>query len=196
MEGIDGVGVVKVNGCSLVRHVHRVLERKVPNGKGLVLGVARLDAALVLVVELGEARGHLAGTRAGGGDDYQGVCGLHELVFAIAFRRDDARRIVWIPGDGVVQVALDAQAVQAMTERQRVGLVLEAGDHHAGGGETHGAEDIQQAQDVFVIGDAQIAAHLVLLDIVGVDGDDDLNVFGHLLQHTDLAVGLKAGQHA
>ena len=83
-----------------------------------------------------------------------------------------------------------------MTERQRVGLVLEAGDHHAGGDETHGAEDIQQAQDVFVIGDAQIAAHLVLLDIVGVDGDDDLNVFGHLLQHTDLAVGLKAGQHA
>ena len=83
-----------------------------------------------------------------------------------------------------------------MTECQRVGLVLEAGDHHAGGGETHGAEDIQQAQDVFVIGDAQIAAHLVLLDIVSVDGDDDLNVLGHLLQHTDLAVGLKARQHA
>ena len=111
MERIDGVGVVQVDGCSLIRHIHRVLERKVPNGEGLVLRVARLDAALVLMVELGEARGHFAGAGAGGGDHYQGVRGFHELVFAVAFRRDDARRIVGIPGDGVVQVALDAQAV-------------------------------------------------------------------------------------
>ena len=83
-----------------------------------------------------------------------------------------------------------------MAERQRVRLVLEAGDHHAGRGEAHGPEDVQQTQHVFVVGDAQIAAHFVLLDIVGVDGDDDLNVFGHLLQHADLAVGLEAGQHA
>ena len=83
-----------------------------------------------------------------------------------------------------------------MAEGQRVGLILEAGDHHAGRGEAHGAEDVQQAQNVLVVGDAQIAAHLALLDIVGVDGDDDLNVLGHLLQHADLAVGLESRQHA
>ena len=36
--------------------VHGVLERQVPDGEGLKLGVARAHAVFVLVVELGEAR--------------------------------------------------------------------------------------------------------------------------------------------
>ena len=83
-----------------------------------------------------------------------------------------------------------------MAERLRGGLVLVARDHHAGRGKAHGAEDVQQAQHVLVVGDAQVAAYLVLLDVVSVDGDDDLNVGGHLLQHADLAVGLETRKHA
>ena len=32
--------------------------------------------------------------------------------------------------------------------------------------------------------------------MVGVDGDDDLNVIRQALKHTELAVGLETGQHA
>ena len=196
VERVDGVRVVQVHGGRLVRHVHRVLQRQVPNGERLVLRVAGLDAALVLVVQLRQARGHLARAGAGGRYHHQRVRGFHELVFAVAFRRHDARRVVRVAGDGVVQVAFHAQAFQAMAERLRGGLVLVARDHHAGRGKAHGAEDVQQAQHVLVVGDAQVSAHLVLLDVVGVDGDDDLNVGGHLLQHADLAVGLETRKHA
>ena len=44
--------------------------------------------------------------------------------------------------------------------------------------------------------DAEVAAGTVLLDITGVDGDDDLDVVGEALQHAELAVGLEAGKHA
>ncbi len=196
VERVDAVRVVQIDRRGLVGDVDRVLQRQVPNGERLVLRVAGLDAALVLVVELREARGHLARAGTGRGHHDERLGGFDELVFAIALGRDDARRVVGVAGDGVVQVALDPQAVEALAEGHGGRLVLVAGDHHAGGGEAHGAEDVEQAQHVLVVGDAQIPAHLVLLDVVGADGDDDFHVGGHLLQHADLAVGLKAGQHA
>ena len=70
------------------------------------------------------------------------------------------------------------------------------GDDHAAGGEAHAAEDVHEAQHVLVVGDAQVAAHLALLDVVRVDGDDDLGVVDEDLQHADLGVGFEAGQHA
>jgi len=53
-----------------------------------------------------------------------------------------------------------------------------------------------QAQHVLVVGDAQVGAHLVLLDVSGADDDDDLGVLAQLGEHTQLAVGLEAGQNA
>ena len=44
--------------------------------------------------------------------------------------------------------------------------------------------------------DAEVAAHLVLFNVVRVDRDDDLCVVAQLLKHADLAVRLEAGQHA
>ena len=95
-----------------------------------------------------------------------------------------------------MQVALDAQAVQALAERLGRGLVRVMGDDHAAGGEAHAAEDVHEAQHVLVVGDAQVSAHLALLDVVRVDGDDDLGVVDEAFQHADLGVGLEAGQHA
>ena len=69
MEGVYHVHVVKVGGRSLVGEVHRVLEREVPDREGLELRVARADAALVLMVELAQAGGHLAAAGAGRRDD-------------------------------------------------------------------------------------------------------------------------------
>ena len=56
-------------------------------------------------------------------------------------------------------------------------------------------EQADEPQHVLVVGDAQIAPHLALFDIAGVDGNEDLRIAAELLQHTDLTVRLKAGQH-
>ena len=72
MERVDDIGIVEVDGGSLVRDVDRMVERKIPDGERLVFGIAGVDAALVLVVELAQARGEFAGARAGRGDQTSG----------------------------------------------------------------------------------------------------------------------------
>lgn len=196
MEGIDGVRVVEVHRGRLVGDVHRVLQRQVPHGERLVLGVAGRDAALMLVVQLRQARGHLARAGAGRRHHHEGARRFHVFVLAVALFADDAVDVVRIAGDRVVQVAFDAQAFQAAAERAGRGLVRVVGDHHTAGGEAHGAEDVHEAQHVLVVGDAQVSADLALLDVVGVDGDDDLHLVGQALEHADLGVGLEPGQHA
>ena len=68
------------------------------------------------------------------------------------------------------------------------------GDHDAAHIEAQGAEYINKAQHIFIVGDAQVAPKLIFLNIAGVDGDDDLHLVTHGLQHFDLAVGLESRQ--
>ncbi len=87
-------------------------------------------------------------------------------------------------------------ALQPGLEQVRAGLAGVLGDGDGADVEPEVPEDVDQADDVHVVGDAQVAAHLVLLDVVGIDGDDDLRLVLQLQQHADLVVGLKARQHA
>ena len=96
--------------------------------------------------------------------------------------------------DRIVQLAGDAEGVEAATEDIRSPLPRVLREHHGGNGEALGAEEVHEAQDVLVIGDAQVAARLVALDVVGVDGDDDLDLAREALKHAELDVRLKAGQ--
>ena len=196
MERVDGVCVVEIDRGRLVRDVHGMLERQVPHGERLVLCIAGLDAACVLVVELRQARGHLARAGAGGGHHDERARCLDVLVSAVAFVAYDVVDVVGVAGDGVVQVAFDPQAVEALAERAGRGLVRVVGDHDAACGEAHGAEDVHEAQHVLVVGDPQVSAHFALLDVVRVDGDDDLHVVREAFEHADLGVGLETGQHA
>ena len=56
-------------------------------------------------------------------------------------------------------------------------------------------EGVDQPQHVHVVGDAQVPADLVLLDVPRADDDDDFRLVLHLQQHLHLAVGQKAGQN-
>ena len=47
----------------------------------------------------------------------------------------------------------------------------------------------------WIVADAQITTGLVLFDVSGTDGDDDLHVVPDGLQHPDLTVRLEARQH-
>ena len=63
MEGVNHVDIAEVGSSGFVSHIDRVLQRQIPHGEGLKLGVARLNAAFVLVIKLAQANGHLAASR-------------------------------------------------------------------------------------------------------------------------------------
>ena len=52
-----------------------------------------------------------------------------------------------------------------------------------------------QSEHIFIVGNAEVGTHLVFLNVVRTDRDDDLRIVAQLLEHADLAVGLEAGQH-
>ena len=173
-----------------------MLERNVPDGEGLELGVTGLDAALVLVVQLGQAGGHFAAAGAGGRDDHQRALGLDVVIAAVALVADDAGHIVGVAGNFIVAEGADAQAVQPLFKgfHFRGGGVL--GHAHAAHVQAHFLEGVDQAQHVQIVGDAVIAADLAADDILRADDDDHLGLILQLQQHLQLGIGLEARQHA
>ena len=103
--------------------------------------------------------------------------------------------VVGVALDGIVAVDLDPQALQPLLERVGGGLAGVPGDHYAAHVQAHGAEGVDQAEHIAVIGDAQVAPDLVFLDVAGVDGDDNLCLVLHFGKHPDLAVRLEPRQH-
>ena len=196
MEGVDHIYVVKVGGRRLVGEVHGVLERQVPDGEGLKLRVARAHTVLVLMVELGEAGGHLAAAGAGGSDDDERMRRFDIFVAAEALVADDVGNVGGVAGDGVVAVVAHAQRVEPLDESVRRALAGVLRDAHAADIQPQRTERVNQAQAVVIVGDAEVAAHLVFFNVVCTDRDDDLRIVAQLLEHADLAVGLEAGQHA
>ena len=71
MEWVNHVHIVQVGSSCLVGDVYRVLQRQVPNGESLKLGVTGTDATLVLVVQLTQTGSHLTATRTRSCNDYQ-----------------------------------------------------------------------------------------------------------------------------
>ena len=70
------------------------------------------------------------------------------------------------------------------------------GYHHRVYKQSALCECVAQAEHVFVVGDAEVGAHFVFFDVHGADNDDYLGIVLELCKHFQLAVGLKAGQHA
>ena len=92
-------------------------------------------------------------------------------------------------------VHLHPQGLQPLLEGVGGGLSGVLGDHHAAHVQVHGPERVDEPEHVAVVGDAQVPPDFVLLDVAGVDGDDDFRLVLHLGQHADLAVRLEPGQH-
>ena len=122
--------------------------------------------------------------------------GLDVVVFAEALVRDDVGEVggvVWYP---VLEIYLDVHGLEALFELLCGLLAAAVGDGHAAHIEADGLEGVDEAQKVVVICDAEVAAALAALDIVGGDDDDDLRFVLHLQKHPHLAVRLKAGQYS
>ena len=195
MIRIDHIDILQVGGGGLIGQVHRVVQREVPDREGLKLGVARLDAPAVLMVELGQAGGHLAAAGARGGDHHKRPAGDDVVVAAVALIADDQRDIGRVAGDGIVEEHRHPEGLQPVAKGIGGGLALVLGDDHAAHIQPDGPEGIDQAQHLLVVGDAQVAPDLVFLQVTGVHRDDDLRLVLELEQHTHLAVRRKARQH-
>ena len=195
MEGVNHVHIVQIGGGGFVGKVYRVLEGQVPNGEGLKLGITGVDAPLMVMIELGKAGGHFAAAGAGGCDHDEGVAGFNVVIFPQPLVADDVGHVGGIARNGIVPVAADAQIFQPVKERVRRGLPAVPGQHHAAYIQPHIPENVNEPENVLIIGDPQIAPHFVLLDIPGIDGNDDLHIILELLEHSDLAVRRKARQH-
>ena len=100
-----------------------------------------------------------------------------------------------IPGDGIVAAAADPQRRQPVDEGIRRRLAGVLGDDHGAHIEPQPPEHVDEPQHVLIVADAQITTGLVLFDVSGTDGDDDLHVVPDGLQHPDLTVRLEARQH-
>ena len=59
------------------------------------------------------------------------------------------------------------------------GLLRKLCEHHGSNKQAVITKSIYKTQHIHIVGDAQIAAHLVLLDIGSVDGDDYLRIILH-----------------
>ena len=195
MERVDHVHVAQVRRGRLIGQIHRVLERQVPDGERLELGVPRPDAPLVLVIELAEAGGHFPAAGAGGRHHHQRALRLDEVVSAQSLVADDVLHVGGVARDGIVPVAPHAQLLQPRPEALGGGLALPPGDDHAAHVKPQRAEAVDQPEDVLVVGNAQIAPQLVFLNVARGDGDHDLHVRGDLLEHAHLAVRREARQH-
>ena len=93
--------------------------------------------------------------------------------------------------NGIVQLGGNAERIQTIAEDVGSGLTGILRDNHGRDSKTVAAEQVDQAQDVLVIGNAKVATGLVLLDMVCIDCDDDLNIIGNALEHAELAVRFK-----
>ena len=195
VERVDHVDVVQVGRGGFVGDVDGVVEREAPHGEGLEFGVAGLEAALVFLVELAEADGHLAAAGAGGRDDDEGLGGLHIIVLAESFVGVDEGDVVGIAFDGIVVIDLDAHALEALAVGVGAALAVVVGDDDAVDAEVAGDEFVAEAEDVYVVGDAEVVADLVFLDVHRTDDDDDLEVVLQCVEHFEFAVRLEPGEH-
>ena len=82
MEGVDHVHIIQIGGSGLIGKVDRMLQGQVPDGEGLKLGIAGIDAPLVIVIQLTQAGSHFAAARAGSRYHDQGMAGLNVVIFA------------------------------------------------------------------------------------------------------------------
>ena len=105
-----------------------MLQRQVPHREGLELGITGTLATTVFVVKLTQTYCHLAAARTRSGNDDQLARGFYKVVLAVAFITGNELYIVRIALDGVMNISLDAHALEAMTELVGCHLSVIVGD--------------------------------------------------------------------
>ena len=114
MEGVNHIHIAEVRRCRLIGQIHRVVQRHIPNGEGLKLGIARLYTPLVLMVELAHTHCKLAAAGARRSNHHQFPGGFYVVILAVAFVTDDLCHIIGIAGYLIMVVDLDIHCLQTV----------------------------------------------------------------------------------
>ena len=93
-------------------------------------------------------------------------------------------------------VDIDAQSLESFAIGHSACLAVVVCDDDGVDKESTTEESVPQTQHVDIIGDAEVAADFVFLDVDGTDNNDDFRIVFQLHKHFQLAVGLKARQYA
>lgn len=93
-------------------------------------------------------------------------------------------------------VDMDADRLQLLLEQVGRWLSGVAGDDHAADVQSLFLIDINQTDNILIVGDAKIMADLIALDIGSIDRYDHLCLIGKLKKHLQLTVRGKARKYA
>ena len=90
---------------------------------------------------------------------------------------------------------LDSEPLEPLTECGSAGLAVVMRNHHGAHHEPDVLELCTEPQDILVVCNPEIAAHLVLLDVKRTDHLHDFRTVAQLHEHPQLAVRQKAREH-
>ena len=197
MEGVDQADIIEVCCCRFVSEIHRMIDGQVPDREGLELGVARLDAALVIVIDLRQTRRKLSRPRPRRRHDDKVTSCLDVLVSSKTVLRDNGSRIGRIALDCAVATNFQPEPLQAVLERPRSGVgFIQLGQNNIVDEETSFAENIDEPQGIILVRNSEIRTDLLAFQILSVDDHDDLDVVDEGLEHRYFIVGREAWQDA
>ena len=196
MERIDHIYIVQISSGCLICQIDRMLQRDIPDRESLKFGIAGTDPALMFMIELGKTHCHFSASRSGSSYHNKRSGSFNVLVFAVSFIADDHRGIAWIAGDVVMNKYTDAKLFQSVFEKICAFLSCIAGDADTSHIKTSFCKNLDQTEDILVIGDSQIPADFVFINISCTDHDHDLCLVAELHQHTELAVRFKTRENS
>ena len=98
-------------------------------------------------------------------DSHQRPGGFDIVILAVSFLADDQWDVGRISLDGIMAVHFDPQLLQPVLKESGAFLAAVFCDHYAAHIETMAFEDGHETQYIHIVGDAQISADLVFLNI-------------------------------
>ena len=111
MERVNHIQVIQVSGSCFICQIDRMLQRDIPDGEGLKLGVASPDTTLIFMIQLGQTGCHFTAARARCCDNDQRTLGFDIFILAIALIADNTFHIIGITRNFVMTEGFDFQAV-------------------------------------------------------------------------------------
>ena len=103
---------------------------------------------------------------------------------------------VFAQAQKVTGSVVDAMTGEAVLIGLHRGLTVVAVDDDGSDVDAVGAQVINQFQRCVVVGDAEVRAHTLVLDVIGVDADQEVCLVGQLFEEPDLDIRVEARKDA
>ncbi len=148
------------------------------------------------MVHLIQTGGQLAAARSGSGNQYDGLFDRNVGVLAVAFVAYNHIDVGRVARCGRVGEDTDALGFQFPHEEGCRRLVFIAGYDNLVAEEAVSGKVVYHFEDIAVVGDAEVRAHLASLDVSRIDADDYIDLVLQAFEDPHLHAGFEARQYA